>query len=114
MLTGLPKIRPPTVRRFFALANQHMRWHLYDLAHRLDERPDTASLAESGRQHHLGPQPGRATHTGGDRRPTPGTPDAPGTDSGSDTVAVAWPFNANAVVLSPPVIVPLRTGSGLN
>ena len=38
----------PTVRRFFALANQHMRWQLNDLARRLDERPAAAALAESG------------------------------------------------------------------
>ena len=48
MLTGLPKIRPPTVRRFFALANQHMRWQLNDLARRLDQQPAAAALAESG------------------------------------------------------------------
>ena len=40
--------RPPTVRQFFALANQHMRWQLNDLARRLDERPAAAALAESG------------------------------------------------------------------
>jgi RNA polymerase sigma-70 factor (ECF subfamily) len=48
LLTALRKTRPPTVRRFFALANQHMRWQLNDLAHRLDERPAAAALAESG------------------------------------------------------------------
>jgi RNA polymerase sigma-70 factor (ECF subfamily) len=36
------------VRRFFALANQHIRWQLIDLAHRLDERPAAAALPESG------------------------------------------------------------------
>jgi len=29
-------VRPQTVRQFFALANQHMRWQLNDLARRLD------------------------------------------------------------------------------
>ena len=48
LLTALRKIRPSTVRQFFALANQHMRWQLNDLAHRLDERPAAAALAESG------------------------------------------------------------------
>src|SRR5262245_1122233 len=48
LLTALRKTRPPTVRRFFALANQHMRWQLNDLAQRLDERPAAAALAESG------------------------------------------------------------------
>jgi RNA polymerase sigma factor (sigma-70 family) len=47
LLTALRTTRPPTVRRFFALANQHMRWQLNDLARRLDERP-AAVLAESG------------------------------------------------------------------
>ena len=48
LLTALRKTRPPTVRRFFALANQHMRWQLNDLAHRLEERPAAAALVESG------------------------------------------------------------------
>jgi RNA polymerase sigma-70 factor (ECF subfamily) len=48
LLTALRKTRPPTVRRFFALASQHMRWQLNDLARRLDERPAPAALAESG------------------------------------------------------------------
>jgi RNA polymerase sigma-70 factor (ECF subfamily) len=48
LLTALRTSRPPTVRRFFALANQHMRWQLNDLARRLDERPAAAALAESG------------------------------------------------------------------
>jgi RNA polymerase sigma-70 factor (ECF subfamily) len=48
LLAALRTTRPPTVRRFFALANQHMRWQLNDLARRLDERPAAAALAESG------------------------------------------------------------------
>jgi RNA polymerase sigma-70 factor (ECF subfamily) len=48
LLTALRATRPPTVRRFFALANQHIRWQLNDLARRLDERPAAAELAESG------------------------------------------------------------------
>jgi RNA polymerase sigma factor (sigma-70 family) len=48
LLTALQKTRPPTVRRFFALANQHMRWQLNDLARRLDEQPVAAELAEAG------------------------------------------------------------------
>ena len=47
LLTALRTTRPPTVRRFFALANQHMRWQLNDLASRLDKRPVAAELAES-------------------------------------------------------------------
>jgi RNA polymerase sigma-70 factor (ECF subfamily) len=48
LLTALRKTRPPTVRRFFALANQHIRWQLNDLARRLDERPADAALADTG------------------------------------------------------------------
>ena len=47
LLTALRTTRPPTVRQFFGLANQHMRWQLNDLARRLDERP-AAALPESG------------------------------------------------------------------
>jgi hypothetical protein len=35
LLKALRNIRPATVRGFFALAGQHMRWELNDLAHRL-------------------------------------------------------------------------------
>lgn len=48
LLTALRKVRPQTVRQFFALANQHMRWQLNDLARLLDEHPAPAALAESG------------------------------------------------------------------
>jgi RNA polymerase sigma-70 factor (ECF subfamily) len=48
LLQALQKVRPQTVRQFFALANQHMRWQLNDLARLLDERPRAAALAESG------------------------------------------------------------------
>ena len=48
LIKALQTARPPTVRRFFALANQHMRWQLNDLARRLDKQPPGAALAESG------------------------------------------------------------------
>ncbi len=48
LLTALRKVRPQTVRQFFALANQHIRWQLNDLARLLDEKPRPAPLAESG------------------------------------------------------------------
>ncbi len=48
LLIALQKTRPPTVRRFFALANQHIRWQLNDLARRLDEQPAAAELTASG------------------------------------------------------------------
>jgi RNA polymerase sigma-70 factor (ECF subfamily) len=48
LIKALQTARPPTVRRFFALANQHLRWQLNDLARRLDQQPAAAALAESG------------------------------------------------------------------
>src|ERR1700693_2799938 len=47
LLKALREVRPQTVREFFALPNQHMRWQLNDLARRLDEKPPAAALAES-------------------------------------------------------------------
>src|SRR5262249_50707587 len=48
MLSALRTVRPTTVRQFFALANQHMRWQLNDLARRLDQRAPVGALPESG------------------------------------------------------------------
>ena len=48
LLTALRTVRPRTVRQFFALATQHMRWQLNDLARRLDERPAAVALPEGG------------------------------------------------------------------
>jgi RNA polymerase sigma factor (sigma-70 family) len=46
LLRAMRSIRPQTVRQFFALANQHMRWQLNDLARRLDEQPTAVELRE--------------------------------------------------------------------
>src|SRR5262245_46996790 len=46
LLKALEKARPENVRQFFALANQHMRWELNDLARRLDERDPPVELVE--------------------------------------------------------------------
>jgi RNA polymerase sigma factor (sigma-70 family) len=46
LLKALRAARPRTVREFFALANQHMRWELNDLARRLDEQPSAVELNE--------------------------------------------------------------------
>jgi RNA polymerase sigma-70 factor (ECF subfamily) len=46
LLTALRTVRPRTVRQFFALATQHMRWQLNDLARRLDNQPAAGALAE--------------------------------------------------------------------
>src|ERR1700688_3480203 len=46
LLKAMRSVRPQTVRQFFALANQHMRWQLNDLARRLDEQPAVVELLE--------------------------------------------------------------------
>jgi RNA polymerase sigma-70 factor (ECF subfamily) len=48
LLTAMRTARPGTVRQFFALACQHMRWQLNDLARRLDEQPSVGSLPQTG------------------------------------------------------------------
>jgi RNA polymerase sigma factor (sigma-70 family) len=48
LITALQKVQPQTVRQFFALANQHMRWQLNDLARLLDSRPSLIAYSESG------------------------------------------------------------------
>lgn len=53
LIKALREARPRDVRQFFALACQHMRWELNDLARRLDERPP-APGADQG----LVPAPG--------------------------------------------------------
>jgi RNA polymerase sigma-70 factor (ECF subfamily) len=44
LLKAMRSVRPQTVRQFFALVNQHMRWELNDLARRLDEQPAFVEL----------------------------------------------------------------------
>jgi RNA polymerase sigma-70 factor (ECF subfamily) len=46
LLKALREARPQTVRQLFALANQHMRWELNDLARRLDDQPAAVELWE--------------------------------------------------------------------
>jgi RNA polymerase sigma-70 factor (ECF subfamily) len=46
LLKALREARPQTVREFFALAGQHMRWELNDLARRLDKQPAPVELRE--------------------------------------------------------------------
>ncbi len=46
LLKALREARPTTTRQFFALACQHIRWELNDMARRLDERPPVAELRE--------------------------------------------------------------------
>jgi RNA polymerase sigma factor (sigma-70 family) len=46
LLKALREARPGTVRQFFALAAQHMRWELADQARRLDEQPRVLALRD--------------------------------------------------------------------
>ena len=46
LLKAMRSVRPQTVRQFFALVNQHMRWELNDVARRLDEQPTSLELRE--------------------------------------------------------------------
>ena len=46
LLKALREARPANARQFFALAGQHMRWELNDLARRLDERPRAAEVLD--------------------------------------------------------------------
>src|SRR5262249_19178806 len=46
LLKALREARPANVRQFFALANQHVRWELNDLARRLDERTPPVEVRE--------------------------------------------------------------------
>jgi RNA polymerase sigma-70 factor (ECF subfamily) len=46
LLKALGEARPACVRQFFALASQHMRWELNEMARRLDEQPAAVQLNE--------------------------------------------------------------------
>jgi RNA polymerase sigma factor (sigma-70 family) len=46
LLKALREARPKDVRQFFALASQHTRWELNDLARRLDQQPRPVELLE--------------------------------------------------------------------
>jgi RNA polymerase sigma-70 factor (ECF subfamily) len=46
LLKALREARPGNPRQFFALANQHIRWELNDLARRLDEQPSAEEVRE--------------------------------------------------------------------
>jgi RNA polymerase sigma-70 factor (ECF subfamily) len=46
LLKALRQVQPKTPRQFFALASQHMRWELNDMARRLDERPAALQLPD--------------------------------------------------------------------
>jgi RNA polymerase sigma-70 factor (ECF subfamily) len=46
LIKALRQVRPSNVRQFFALANQHIRWELNDLARRLDKQTSLQGLPE--------------------------------------------------------------------
>jgi RNA polymerase sigma-70 factor (ECF subfamily) len=46
LLKALREARPATVRQFFSLAAQHIRWELNDLARRLDEQAFATELGD--------------------------------------------------------------------
>jgi RNA polymerase sigma-70 factor (ECF subfamily) len=46
LLKAMRSVHPQTVRQFFALVNQHMRWELNDVARRLDEQPTVVEVRE--------------------------------------------------------------------
>jgi RNA polymerase sigma-70 factor (ECF subfamily) len=46
LLKALREVRPQTARQFLALAGQHVRWELNDLARRLDEQPAGVELCD--------------------------------------------------------------------
>jgi RNA polymerase sigma-70 factor (ECF subfamily) len=46
LIKAMQKTRPPTVRRFFALANQHMRWELNEMARRLGDQSQAVELRD--------------------------------------------------------------------
>src|SRR5437773_9675086 len=47
MMKAMRVVRPQTVRQFFALANQHMRWELNELARKFDRETHAIELRES-------------------------------------------------------------------
>jgi RNA polymerase sigma-70 factor (ECF subfamily) len=46
LLKAMREARPASVRQFFSLACQHMRWELNDMARRLDQQPTPRELNE--------------------------------------------------------------------
>jgi RNA polymerase sigma-70 factor (ECF subfamily) len=47
MMKAMRVARPGTVRQFFAMANQHIRWELNDLARRFDHEAKAVELRDS-------------------------------------------------------------------
>ena len=47
LLKAMRKVKPGTVREFFALANQHLRWELNEFARQLASRPVPSALPDA-------------------------------------------------------------------
>lgn len=65
LIKALRESRPASVREFFGLANQHMRWELNDLARRLDEHTRPVQIEEQLAAEQTASEPG---FTAGARR----------------------------------------------
>jgi len=65
LLKAMRSVRPGTVRQFFALVNQHIRWELNDVARRLDGQP---TLVELDEQKTTAPSSGDSLLSAGGRR----------------------------------------------
>ena len=46
LLKAMRQVKPSTVRQFFALANQHLRWELNEFARQLARRPTLSPLTD--------------------------------------------------------------------
>jgi RNA polymerase sigma-70 factor (ECF subfamily) len=46
LIKALREARPSTARQFFALASQHLRWELNEMARRLDKQPGAVELLD--------------------------------------------------------------------
>ncbi|MFO0873634.1 MAG: sigma-70 family RNA polymerase sigma factor [Phycisphaerales bacterium] len=46
LLKAMRQVRPSTVREFFALANQHLRWELNEFARQIARRPPASPLTD--------------------------------------------------------------------
>ncbi len=76
LLKALREARPKNARQFFALASQHMRWELNDMARRLDNQAPAVHLDEelvcAAPAQRLRPDPQCTSHPGSDREPSGG------------------------------------------
>ncbi len=76
LLKALREARPKDARQFFALASQHMRWELNDMARRLDNQAPAVQLDEELVSAPYSSDsvltPNALSHPGSDREPAGG------------------------------------------